>query len=127
MIETLKILEDWTGLLWFSPRCSPPGNCDFWNDVRPARQATNPEVLFWLNKQRTLHEHDMDITYGWELQHIFNQVAQEKASVKEIVNTSKGQKTTITQMISGSISPQTMMKTHGMEPEWKEWARPQRL
>jgi glycosidase len=58
---------------------------DFWNDVRPALQATNPEVLLLAEaEQRTLHEHAMDITYGWELHHIFNQVAQEKASVKEI-------------------------------------------
>lgn len=85
MIETLKFWMTETGLDGFRFDVAHQVPVDFWNDVRPALQATNPEVLLLAEaEQRTLHEHAMDITYGWELHHIFNQVAQEKASVKEI-------------------------------------------
>ncbi len=58
---------------------------DFWNEVRPALQKVKPDVLMLAEaEQRFLHEKSMDMSYGWELHHIMNQVAQGKADVAAI-------------------------------------------
>ncbi|MFO7616633.1 MAG: alpha-amylase family glycosyl hydrolase [Bacteroidales bacterium] len=85
MIETLKFWLTETGLDGFRFDVAHQVPVDFWNDVRPALQSANPDVLLLAEaEQRILHEHSMDISYGWELHHILNQVAQGKATVTEI-------------------------------------------
>ena len=85
MIETLKFWLTETGLDGFRFDVAHQVPVDFWNEVRPALQSANPDVLLLAEaEQRILHEHAMDISYGWELHHILNQVAQGKASVVEI-------------------------------------------
>ncbi len=85
MIETLKFWLTETGLDGFRFDVAHQVPLDFWNDVRPALQSVKPDVLMLAEaEQRPLHEKSMDMTYGWELHHIMNQVAQGKATVKEI-------------------------------------------
>lgn len=85
MIETLQFWLTETGLDGFRFDVAHQVPVDFWNEVRPALQAVNPNVLLLAEaEQRVLHEHAMDISYGWELHHILNQVAQGKATVAEI-------------------------------------------
>lgn len=85
MIETMKFWLTETGLDGFRFDVAHQVPVDFWNEVRPVLQTVKPGILLLAEaEQRPLHEKSMDITYGWELHHIMNQVAQGKLSVAEI-------------------------------------------
>jgi glycosidase len=85
MIETMKYWLTETKLDGFRYDVAHQVPVDFWNEVRPALQSTRPDVLLLAEaEQRFLHEKSMDITYGWELHHIMNKVAQGKQTVVDI-------------------------------------------
>jgi len=84
-IETMKFWLTETGLDGFRYDVAHQVPVDFWNEVRPELQKVKPDVLMLAEaEQRFLHEHSMDITYGWELHHLLNKVAQGKGDVSEI-------------------------------------------
>jgi glycosidase len=85
MIETMKFWLTETKLDGFRYDVAHQVPVDFWNEVRPALQTVKPDVLLLAEaEQRPLHENSMDLTYGWELHHIMNQVAQGKQDVADI-------------------------------------------
>jgi glycosidase len=85
MIETMKFWLTETKLDGFRYDVAHQVPVDFWNEVRPALQSTKPDVLLLAEaEQRFLHEKSMDITYGWELHHILNKIAQGKQTVADI-------------------------------------------
>ena len=85
MIDALKYWLTETGLDGFRFDVAHQIPVDFWNEVRPALQSVKPDVLLLAeDEQRTLHEQAMDISYGWELHHIMNQVAQGQKQVADI-------------------------------------------
>jgi len=85
MIETMKFWLNETKLDGFRYDVAHQVPVDFWNEVRPALQTVKPDVLLLAEaEQRFLHEKSMDLTYGWELHHIMNKVAQGKQSVADI-------------------------------------------
>jgi glycosidase len=84
-IETMKFWLTETGIDGFRYDVAHQVPVDFWNEVRPELQKVKPDVLMLAEaEQRFLHEHSMDISYGWELHHILNKVAQGKGDVSEI-------------------------------------------
>jgi glycosidase len=84
-IETMKYWLTETGIDGFRYDVAHQVPVDFWNEVRPALQQVKPDVLMLAEaEQRFLHEQSMDITYGWELHHLLNKVAQGKGDVSEI-------------------------------------------
>ncbi|MDD4645647.1 MAG: alpha-amylase family glycosyl hydrolase [Bacteroidales bacterium] len=85
MIETMKYWLTETKLDGFRYDVAHQVPVDFWNEVRPALQSVKPDVLMLAEaEQRPLHEKAMDMSYGWELHHIMNQVAQGKQNVSHI-------------------------------------------
>jgi glycosidase len=85
MIETLKFWLTETKLDGFRFDVAHQVPVDFWNDVRPALQSVRSDVLMLAEaEQRQLHEKSMDISYGWELHHLMNQVAQGKKTVADL-------------------------------------------
>lgn len=85
MIETMKFWLTETNLDGFRYDVAHQVPVDFWNEVRPALQKVKPDILLLAEaEQRFLHEKSMDLTYGWELHHIMNEVAQGKKTVAEI-------------------------------------------
>ena len=85
MIETMKYWLTETKLDGFRYDVAHQVPVDFWNEVRPALQTVKPDVLMLAEaEQRPLHEKSMDITYGWEMHHIMNQIAQGKKTVADI-------------------------------------------
>ncbi len=84
-IEVMKFWLTETKLDGFRYDVAHQVPVDFWNDVRPALQTIKPDVLLLAEaEQRFLHEKSMDLTYGWELHHIMNKVAQGTMTVAEI-------------------------------------------
>ena len=84
-IEAMKFWLTETGLDGFRYDVAHQVPVDFWNQVRPELQKVRPDVLMLAEaEQRFLHENSMDISYGWELHHIMNKVAHQKATVKEL-------------------------------------------
>jgi len=84
-IEAMKFWLTETDLDGFRYDVAHQVPVDFWNEVRPALQLVKPGVLMLAEaEQRPLHENSMDMTYGWELHHIMNQVAQGKVDVTAI-------------------------------------------
>jgi len=84
-IEAMKFWLTETGLDGFRYDVAHQVPVDFWNEVRTALQQVKPGVLMLAEaEQRPLHENSMDMTYGWELHHIMNQIAQGKADVSAI-------------------------------------------
>ncbi len=85
MIETMKFWLNETKLDGFRYDVAHQVPVDFWNEVRPALQTVKPDILLLAEaEQRFLHEKSMDLTYGWEMHHIMNQVAQSKATVADM-------------------------------------------
>ncbi|MCX6227542.1 MAG: alpha-amylase family glycosyl hydrolase [Bacteroidia bacterium] len=85
MIETMKYWLAETKLDGFRYDVAHQVPVDFWNEVRPSLQKVKPDILLLAEaEQRFLHEKSMDISYGWELHHIMNQVAQGKKNVADI-------------------------------------------
>jgi len=85
MIETMKFWLNETKLDGFRYDVAHQVPVDFWNEVRPALQSVKPDILLLAEaEQRPLHENAMDITYGWELHHLMNQVAQGKQNVSAL-------------------------------------------
>jgi cyclomaltodextrinase / maltogenic alpha-amylase / neopullulanase len=85
MIETMKWWLTETKMDGFRYDVAHQVPVDFWNEVRPALQTAKPDVLLLAEaEQRFLHEKSMDLSYGWELHHIMNQVAQGKQTVADI-------------------------------------------
>lgn len=85
MIETMKYWLTETRLDGFRYDVAHQVPLDFWNEVRPALQKVKPDILMLAEaEQRPLHENSMDLSYGWELHHIMNEVAKGKQTVAEI-------------------------------------------
>lgn len=85
MIETMKYWLTETKLDGFRYDVAHQVPVDFWNEVRPALQTIKPDILLLAEaEQRPLHEKSMDLTYGWEMHHIMNQVAQGKQTVADM-------------------------------------------
>jgi glycosidase len=85
MISAMKFWVKETGIDGFRYDVAHQVPVDFWNEVRPALQAVKPDILLMAEaEQRPLHEQSMDLSYGWELHHIMNLVAQGKQDVTAI-------------------------------------------
>jgi glycosidase len=78
MISEMKWWIDSTGIDGF--RCDVAGGApvDFWVEARTALKAVRPD-LFLLAEAETPQMHEaFDMTYGWELHHLMNAIAQGK-------------------------------------------------
>ncbi len=85
MIETMKWWLTETKMDGFRYDVAHQVPVDFWNEVRPALESVKPDVLLLAEaEQRNLHEKSMDLTYGWELHHIMNQIAKGNQTVADI-------------------------------------------
>jgi glycosidase len=84
-IETMIWWFNETGLDGFRYDVAHQIPVDFWNEVRPALLKVKPDAIMLAEaEQRFLHEKSMNLSYGWELHHLMNQVAQGKKDVSEI-------------------------------------------
>jgi len=67
-------------------RCDVAGMVptDFWNKARKELDAIKPVFMLAEAEQADLHENAFDMTYGWELHHIMNEMAQGKKNANDI-------------------------------------------
>lgn len=69
-------------------RCDVAGwvPVDFWDEVRIALDKIKPVFMLAEDEGPHLHKAAFDMTYGWELHHVMNKVAQGKMNADSIVN-----------------------------------------
>ena len=67
-------------------RCDVAGMVptDFWNKARKELDEIKPVFMLAEAEQADLHENAFDMTYGWELHHIMNEIAQGKKNANDI-------------------------------------------
>jgi glycosidase len=76
MINDMKYWLNETDIDGF--RCDVAGMVpvDFWNDVRTQLDKVKPVFMLAEAEQEDLQEKAFDMTYGWELMHIMNHIAE---------------------------------------------------
>ncbi|MFL5581266.1 MAG: alpha amylase C-terminal domain-containing protein, partial [Gemmatimonadaceae bacterium] len=57
---------------------------DFWDDARAALQAAEPELFMLAEAEAPAMHRAFDMTYGWELHHLLDEIAQGRKGVEEI-------------------------------------------
>ena len=79
MIGEMKWWVDSTGIDGF--RCDVAGGVptDFWVQARTALKAARPDLFFLAEAEDPGIHAAFDMTYGWELHHLLNAIAQGKA------------------------------------------------
>jgi cyclomaltodextrinase / maltogenic alpha-amylase / neopullulanase len=67
-------------------RCDAAGMVpiEFWDSVRVALDKIKPVFMLAEDEQPQCHSRAFDMTYGWELNHLMNDVANRKKTVGEI-------------------------------------------
>jgi glycosidase len=84
MIGEMKWWVDSTGVDGF--RCDVAGGVptDFWVQARTALKAVRPDLFFLAEAEDPGIHAAFDMTYGWELHHLLNAIAQGKQSVSAL-------------------------------------------
>lgn len=59
---------------------------DFWNDARQELDKIKPVFMLAEAEGPEFHAHAFDMTYGWELHHIMNQIAKGEKTATELEN-----------------------------------------
>jgi glycosidase len=79
--EMIRAMRWWLDTMHIDGfRCDVAGGVplDFWIDARTALAKVRPD-LFWLAEAESVQTHHaFDATYGWELHHLLNDIAQGK-------------------------------------------------
>ncbi|MFQ5650830.1 MAG: alpha-amylase family glycosyl hydrolase [bacterium] len=57
---------------------------DFWNEVRQELEKIKPIFMLAETEGPEFHEKSFDMTYGWELHHVMNEIAAGRADVTAI-------------------------------------------
>jgi glycosidase len=57
---------------------------DFWLELRSALRAVRPDLFFLAEAEGPQYHEWADMTYGWELHHLLNEVAQGKKQTAEL-------------------------------------------
>lgn len=67
-------------------RCDVAGGVpnDFWADVRRTLEAARPDLFLLAEAESPAMHASFNMTYGWELHHLLNQIAQGKKSTAEL-------------------------------------------
>ena len=67
-------------------RCDVAGGVpnDFWTDVRRELQAVRPDIFMLAEAESPAMHPSFDMTYGWELHHLLNAIAQGKDSTPSL-------------------------------------------
>ncbi len=94
MIEAMKFWVQEADIDGF--RCDVAGfvPTDFWDEARKQLDQVKPVFMLAEWEDAELHTNAFDATYGWELHHIMNEVAQGKKSAQDITDYFKKQDTT---------------------------------
>lgn len=85
----IKALEFWVEEFNIDGyRCDVAGMVpmEFWNAARKRLDKIKPVFMLAEDESFTMHESAFDMTYAWDIHHIFNDIAKGKKSTKEIVN-----------------------------------------
>ena len=84
MIGEMKWWVDSTGIDGF--RCDVAGGVptDFWVQARAALDAVHPDLFFLAEAEDPGIHAAFDMTYGWELHHLLNAIAQGKQRVSAL-------------------------------------------
>ncbi len=59
---------------------------DFWNEARKQLDEIKPVFMLAEADKEELHEYAFDMTYGWPMHHVWNQIAQGKESMNYLVS-----------------------------------------
>ncbi len=67
-------------------RCDVAGGVpnEFWTDARRELQAVRPDIFMLAEAESPAMHPSFDMTYGWELHHLLNEVAKEKAPTSKL-------------------------------------------
>jgi glycosidase len=84
MISEMKWWVDSTGIDGF--RCDVAGGVpmDFWVEARTALEAAKPDLFFLAEAESPQMHAAFDMTYGWELHHLLNSIAQGKETTSAL-------------------------------------------
>lgn len=84
MIGEMKWWVDSTGIDGF--RCDVAGGApvDFWLQARTALKAVRPDLFFLAEAEDPRIHAAFDMTYGWDLHHLMNAIAQGKKPVADL-------------------------------------------
>ena len=84
MIGEMKWWVDSTGIDGF--RCDVAGGAptDFWVQARSALKADRPDLFFLAEAENPGIHAAFDMTYGWELHHLLNAIAEGKQPVSDL-------------------------------------------
>jgi glycosidase len=84
MIGEMKWWVDSTGIDGF--RCDVAGGApmDFWVQARTALKAARPDLFFLAEAESPAMHAAFDMTYGWELHHLLNAIAQGKQTTSAL-------------------------------------------
>ncbi|MDY6801092.1 MAG: alpha-amylase family glycosyl hydrolase [Bacteroidota bacterium] len=76
-------------------RCDVAGMVptDFWNNVRHELDKIKPVFMLAEANEPELHEYAFDMTYAWDIHFLFNEIAQGKKNIKDLVNQLEKEKT----------------------------------
>jgi glycosidase len=76
MIAAMRWWVDSTGVDGF--RCDVAGGVpdDFWREARAALKAARPDIFLLAEAESPAAHESFDMTYGWELHHLLNDVAK---------------------------------------------------
>jgi glycosidase len=76
-------------------RCDVAGMVptDFWNNVRHELDKIKPVFMLAEANEPELHEYAFDMTYAWDIHILFNEIAQGKKNIENLVNQLEKEKT----------------------------------
>jgi len=76
-------------------RCDVAGMVptDFWNNVRHELDKIKPVFMLAEANEPELHEYAFDMTYAWDIHFLFNEIAQGKKNLENLVNQLEKEKT----------------------------------
>jgi len=94
MMDALKFWVKETDIDGY--RCDVAGMVpvDFWNRVRKELDQMKPVFMLAEAENTELHEKAFDMTYAWELHHIYNSIAKGEKNANDLENYFKKQDTT---------------------------------
>ncbi len=75
MLEAMKFWVSETEIDGFRCDVAMEVPMDFWNRVRPALDSIKPVFMLAEAEGPEFHQEAFDMTYGWELHHIMNEIA----------------------------------------------------
>jgi glycosidase len=84
MIEEMKFWINEAGIDGFRCDVAHMVPVDFWDEARAALDSIKPIFMLAESDQYFLHEHAFDMTYGWPLFHLMNDIAAGKKTANAI-------------------------------------------